>query len=76
VVDFVQGIDRAEANELDVLAFFAKLIDVQPASGIFVALPRLSSEAKSLAEANRVRYLEVSRLGEVAPALDKLVEAL
>jgi len=73
VIDFVQGGRGSEIGETDVLAFYGKLIDVQPTDSVLVAIPSLGLEAERLAKASRVKYLEAINLREAAASLREFI---
>ncbi len=74
LVDLAINTVRGEANELDVLAFYAKLIDVQPTSSLLVAVPSLNSEGREIAEANGVNYIQAQSLRDAVSALRELIQ--
>lgn len=73
VVDFVQGRQGSEVGETDVLAFYGKLIDVQPTESILVAIPHLGPDGEKLAKATRVKYVESVNLKEAAASLGEFI---
>ena len=48
----------AEVSVEPVLEFYVKLLDANPASAIFAAMPRLSEQARDVAQTNRIMVAE------------------
>jgi Zn finger protein HypA/HybF involved in hydrogenase expression len=73
VIDVVRPRDGKNVSVEEVLAFYGKNIDVQPSCAVLIAIPSMSIEAKKLANANGIRYIEASDPKEAAVSLETYV---
>ena len=76
VVDLVRTRNGAEVSVGDVLALYGKNIDVQPSGSVLIAIPRMSTEARKLADAKSIDFIEASDPAAVGPLVDKLTDVL
>lgn len=75
VIDVLQSKEPSGIGELDLLSFYAKLIDVEVTDAMIVAIPRIADKGRSLAEAMQIKYVEVANPGEALPDLEKALSS-
>lgn len=71
LIDVIE--EKNGVNEDKVLAMFGKLFDSAAKSGILIAVPRATQNAKSLAERLNIKVVEASDLNEILEKLHKLI---
>jgi Zn finger protein HypA/HybF involved in hydrogenase expression len=73
VVDLVRPRDGKSVSVEEMLTFYGKNIDVQPSRAVLIAIPSMSIEAKKLANANGIKFIEASDPKEAAVFLESCV---
>jgi hypothetical protein len=72
VIDIATSTDNA-VSEQPVIALFAKIFDVSPASAYLIAIPRLNENAMKMAELYNIQAIEAKNQEEAISRLKEKV---